>query len=90
MGHHAKSWRQQNQNRHHLLNKCRGGDFSPQNIIMLKVDKHNEWHRIFRNSDPEDIIRVLLRMCRMKGYPLHENFELLLEKQKPQILEEGL
>ena len=56
------------QNKHHLLNKCRGGDFSPENILWLKVWKHNEWHRVFKNSDPEYIIKVLQRMMRMKGY----------------------
>ena len=56
------------QNRHHLKNKCRGGDFSPENILWLKVWKHNEWHRVFKNSDPEYIVAVLQRMMRMKGY----------------------
>ena len=60
-------------NRHHLRNKCRGGDFSPSNIALLKIWKHNQWHRVFRNSDPEYIIRVLLRLCRMKHYPISED-----------------
>ena len=56
------------QNRHHLKNKCRGGDFSPENILWLKVWKHDLWHRVFKNSDPEYIVKVLQRMMRMKGY----------------------
>jgi hypothetical protein len=54
-------------NRHHLTNKCRGGDFSPQNLVWLKVWKHDQWHKVFRNSDPEYVIAVLQRLCRMKG-----------------------
>ena len=58
--------------KHHLLNKCRGGTYAPTNILMLAPQRHAEWHRLFRNSDPEYIIAVLRRMCRMKGYQLHE------------------
>jgi hypothetical protein len=36
------------------------------------VWKHNEWHRVFKNSDPEYIVRVLQRMMRMKGYKKEE------------------
>ena len=63
--------KQNRQNRHHLMNKCRGGNTSPENILMLKTWKHDIWHRLFKNSDPEYIIAVLKRMCRMKGYVLH-------------------
>ena len=68
----AKQHRLHGKNRHHLINKCRGGDFSPSNILILNIEKHNEWHRLFKNSDPQYIIDVLTRMCRMKGYPLRE------------------
>ena len=64
----TKRRRQYGKNRHHLKNKCRGGDFSPENILILKRWKHDAWHRVFKNSDPEYICRVLQRMMRMKGY----------------------
>lgn len=43
---------------------------------MLKVDKHNEWHRIFKNSDPEYIVAVIMRTLLMKKYPI-KNPELI-------------
>jgi hypothetical protein len=58
------------QNSHHLTNKCRGGDCSPENLLRLKVEKHEIWHKLFRNSDPEKIIEVLQRLMRMKNYQM--------------------
>ena len=65
-------------NRHHLVNKVRGGDFSPENISLLKIWKHNQWHCIFKNSDPEYVVAVLTRWLRMRRYH-NEHSETLLE-----------
>jgi len=54
--------------RHHLLNRCRQGTDCDENILMLTLEHHREWHRLFKNSDPEYIIAVLTRMMRMKHY----------------------
>jgi len=58
--------------RHHLRNKVNGGIDVTANILILKVEKHHEWHHLFRNSDPEYIINVLQRMIRMKEYSYNE------------------
>jgi hypothetical protein len=55
-------------NRHHLLNKCRGGSRCDENMLWMDIEKHNLLHRIFRNDDPEYIMLVLDRMMDMKGY----------------------
>lgn len=64
--------KQAGKNRHHLLNKVRGGDCSPENLLVLKKTKHEAWHTLFKNSDPEYIIAVLERMMKMKGYRRNE------------------
>lgn len=58
--------------RHHLRNKVNGGRDCDANMLILSVEKHREWHILFKNSDPEYIIRVLQRMIRMKGYNYEE------------------
>jgi len=53
--------------KHHLVNKCRGGHATPDNLLQLWNDKHEIWHVLFKNDSPEEIIKVLERMIRMKG-----------------------
>ena len=53
--------------KHHLTNKCRGGHATPDNLLQLWNDKHEIWHILFQNDSPEEIIKVLERMIRMKG-----------------------
>jgi hypothetical protein len=74
------------QNRHHLTNKCRGGDCSPENLLRLNVWKHELWHRLFKNSDPEYIITVLQRLMRMKNYRMQgliHSVETSVQTPKP-------
>ena len=74
------------QNRHHLTNKCRGGDCSPENLLQLKIWKHELWHRLFKNSDPEYVIEVLQCMMRMKEYRMHgqiHSVETSVQTPKP-------
>lgn len=75
------------QNRHHLLNKCRGGGSSMENILWLDVEKHAAWHKLFKNSPPEDIVAKLRyaantieRMMSLKGYTPQE-----LEKEVSRV-----
>jgi hypothetical protein len=57
-----------NRNRHHLLNKCRGGSMMSENLVWMDIQKHNLLHKIFRNDDPEYIILALDRLMDAKGY----------------------
>ena len=53
--------------RHHNINRCRGGKCTPENIIMLKNEKHQCWHEIFGNLTFAEAGRLLLRVSKMKG-----------------------
>jgi len=54
--------------RHHDHNTVRGGDNSPENIILLKSDKHDAWHLLFRNMSFLEIAKLLLRTHNFKHY----------------------
>jgi hypothetical protein len=61
----AKRYRRR-RNRHHLRPKARGGTKEPSNLLLLKVERHTEWHKIFGLSDLQEIIALLQRVQRMK------------------------
>ena len=52
--------------RHHIVNKTNGGDARISNILIIYRDKHDVWHRLFRNLDLRQAARLLLRVARMK------------------------
>ena len=58
--------RTQRRNRHHLINRCHGGPTEEWNLLLLKIEKHNMLHYIFKNRNLDQIIRVLQRVRRMK------------------------
>ena len=60
--------RRSGKNKHHLLNACRRGTSTSENLLWLDITKHNNLHKIFKNDDPEYVIMVLDRMMDMKGY----------------------
>lgn len=70
-------------NRHHMTNKCRGGKDTSNNILMMKIDRHQKLHAMFKNmsweeihdtlksifgvGDPHKVISVMERISRLKG-----------------------
>lgn len=54
-------------NKHHLTPKSRGGKDSRDNMLLIKVKKHNLLHKIFGNRTWEEIIQVMIRVAEMKG-----------------------
>jgi len=55
-------------NRHHLVNKCKGGKDDKWNIAVLDIERHRYWHRVFGNKSLEEVIELLLRFKRLKDY----------------------
>jgi hypothetical protein len=60
-----KTKRRRKLTRHHIKNVCNGGTDTPNNIILLKNNKHQCWHEIFGNKSFKQAARVLLRASRM-------------------------
>lgn len=55
-------------NKHHLLNKCKGGKNEEWNIAVLYIERHQYWHKIFGNKSLEEVIDLLIRLKRIKDY----------------------
>ena len=60
-------------NRHHLVNKVNGGGANMQNILWIKVDRHQFWHRIFGNLSLDEVITLLLRVKSAKKNQQNEH-----------------
>ncbi len=64
-----KNRRRPGQNRHHfLLPKSRGGDNSLNNLLWINIEKHEAWHRIFKNATAEEVLNLLERVVRAKKH----------------------
>jgi hypothetical protein len=60
-----------NRNRHHLFPKNRGGDDTPDNLLLLKINRHYFWHKLFGKRSFEEVILLLVRIHRAKGRCLY-------------------
>jgi len=55
-------------NRHHIKNRSKNGPPVPENLLNVKIERHSMLHVIFGNLDFYEIILLLIRVCRAKGY----------------------
>lgn len=62
-----KMKRYQNRNRHHLLPRSRGGLNTPQNLLLIHIEKHRAWHDLFGLLTLEEAIQLLQRLQRCKA-----------------------
>lgn len=61
-----KGKRFRDRNRHHLIPKSRGGNMSCQNLLLIKIEKHKYWHKIFGLLTLDEVILLLQRLQRCK------------------------
>ena len=54
-------------NRHHILPKSRNGGREPENMLLLRVQRHEAFHYLFGDKTLEEAIVLLLRVHRAKG-----------------------
>ena len=52
--------------KHHIKNRCQGGDKRTANILMIYRDKHDIWHKLFGHLTLRQAAYLLLRLARMK------------------------
>lgn len=52
--------------RHHILNKSRGGTKTEDNILLIYREKHDLWHKLFKDRTLREAAGLLLRLARMK------------------------
>lgn len=48
------------ESRHHIFCSSRGGTNTPDNIIRINAKKHNDFHKLFSNLTPSEIIIYLV------------------------------
>ena len=59
------SWgavRYRHRNKHHLIPKSRGGTDDPSNLLLINIEKHICWHKIFGNRTLDEVIEILQRV----------------------------
>ena len=54
-------------NRHHWINKSKGGQTNKRNVSWLKINKHRAWHILFGNLSLREVIELLTRLERIKN-----------------------
>jgi len=65
MSRHNSKYHRRIRSKHHVVNKINHGTNSPENIIRLKIYKHQIWHRIFHNMSFLEAAELLIRADRM-------------------------
>src|SRR4029079_7284584 len=57
--------------KHHMTPKGQGGDRSDENLLLLSLDHHAAYHRLFGNLSWEQAIELMVRVHRQKGRCLY-------------------
>ena len=54
------------QSRHHLKPRSRHGNGSTTNLLTLKIERHELFHKMFGNRSLDEVIALLIRIKRAK------------------------
>ena len=46
--------------KHHIIPRSRGGTSKLENITMLKIHDHQDYHTLFANNTPDEIVETLV------------------------------
>lgn len=56
-----KCWQRSGKtNRHHIINKCRGGTWALENILVLDTEVHAAWHFLWQNMTIREVADWLI------------------------------
>jgi len=55
-----KKTKKTHKSRHHIIPSSRGGNSSKDNIRVLNVKEHQNYHTLFSNLTPDEIIKLLV------------------------------
>jgi len=53
--------RNKHNSKHHVIPRSRGGDSSLENITELNVRDHRDYHALFVNKTPDEIVEHLVK-----------------------------
>jgi hypothetical protein len=51
---------------HHLIPKSRNGEYTPSNLLLMQVERHKIWHKLFGNRTLSEVINLLIRLKKLK------------------------
>jgi hypothetical protein len=61
-------------NRHHFLKaKSLGGDKSVNNLLLMHIERHEAWHKLFGLMSAEEALELLARAIRMKKHQHYDH-----------------
>ena len=72
--------RRRQKNKHHIVNKCKGGRAVNENLLFMDVNRHNAWHFLFENKSFLDVIKLLVRCLGFKKHPDYLKAKELLDE----------
>lgn len=52
--------------KHHIVNRCRGGKSTPDNLLRFDSERERAWHFLFGNKSFEEVAELLLKTSHMK------------------------
>ena len=62
-----KNWRRSGKIiKHHIVNRCRGGKSTPDNLLRFDSERERAWHFLFGNKSFEEVAELLLKTSQMK------------------------
>lgn len=53
-------------NLHHLTPQSRGGKNTKGNLLLIHIERHEAWHKMFGNRTAEEVLALLERVVRAK------------------------
>ena len=53
--------------KHHIVNRCRGGSNTPDNLLLFDENRERAWHFLFGNKDFLEVSELLIRTLRIKN-----------------------
>jgi len=57
----SRKRKKQHKSNHHILASSRGGKFTKENIAVLNTKEHQNYHTLFSNLTPDEIIVHLVQ-----------------------------
>jgi len=62
----SKRRKHRHRNRHHLIPKSRKGNNSINNLLLIDIERHEYWHRLWANRTIDEVLELLTRVARAK------------------------
>lgn len=57
-------------NHHHLIPRSRSGSSLDSNLILIKIIRHNNWHKLWGNRTLKEIIKLLKNLQKSKRFKM--------------------